>query len=131
MLEADPDTGVVDVGALYVLKDSLGALFESSGMYQEACNEYSELEAMIEDCVARSGAVRTGVEGDEAGVDKGDGTRENGGVQDAEADGARDGGRDVGRDRVRDVGQGEEGRADRLAYRSECSVSQVAVRVVS
>ena len=62
--EGDPEA-VVDLGALYVVKDSLAALLESVGMYQEACNEYSELEAMIEECVA--GEVVGGGEGGEAG----------------------------------------------------------------
>jgi len=62
--EGDPEA-VVDLGALYVVKDSLAALLESVGMYQEACNEYSELEAMIEECVA--GGCGEGREGGEAG----------------------------------------------------------------
>ena len=49
----------VDLGALYVVKDSLAALLESAGMYQEACNEYSELEAMIEECATRMGGVKS------------------------------------------------------------------------
>jgi len=99
MMDADPDGGPVDVGALFVLKDSLGAMFESAGMYQEACNEYSELEAMIEDCVGRCAAV---------GGNDGEGD---------EAAGAE--------------GHVAPGGSERNPpYQAECSVSQVAVRVV-
>ncbi len=104
-MDTDPEGEDVDVGALYVLKDSLGAMFESTGMYQEACNEYSELEAMIEDCVGRCAAV-VGNEGE-------GGKAGHGGSAGAEGHSSPDG-------------------FERSpSYQTECSVSQVAVRVLT
>ena len=112
MMDADPSGGDVDVGALYVLKDSLGAMFESAGMYQEACNEYSELEAMIENCVGGRSASMVGNEGE---VDE------------------RGEGGDIGHGEIAD----SEGRVSpsasegKLSYQTECSISQVAVCVLA
>jgi hypothetical protein len=105
LVDTDPEGEDVDVGALYVLKDSLGAMFESTGMYQEACNEYSELEAMIEDCVGRCAAV-VGNEG------------EGGKAGHGESAGAEGHSSPDGFERS-------------PSYQTECSVSQVAVRVLT